>query len=108
MMEKRKQIRYTTQARARIDSVFDGDVLLKDISVTGCGIESTVFMDIKRNDRYKMDILPEEISKIGRFELVVEALWVRTSGYFFEAGFAIVESPKGKHFQRYVDYLSWR
>jgi hypothetical protein len=108
MMEKRKQIRYTTQARARIASVFAGDVLLKDISVTGCGIESTVFMDIKLNHQYKIDILPEAASKIGPFELVVEALWIRTSGYSFEAGFIIVESPKGKHFQRYVDYLSWR
>jgi hypothetical protein len=108
MMEKRKQIRYATQARARITAVFDGDVLLKDISVTGCGIESTVFMDVKLNDRYKMEILPEEISKIGSFEIMAEVLWTRMSGYSFEAGFTIVEFPKGKHFQRYVDYLSWR
>jgi hypothetical protein len=108
MMEKRTQIRYTTQARARITAAFDGDVLLKDISVTGCGIESTIFMDIKINARYKMEILPEEASKIGPFEILVEVLWIRMSGYFFEAGFTIVESPTGKHFQRYVDYLSWR
>ena len=107
-MEKRKQIRYATQARARITAAFDNDVLLKDISVTGCGIESTVFMDIKLNERYKMEILPEDISKIGSFEIMVEVLWTRMSGYFFEAGFTIVESPKGKQFQRYVDYLSWR
>jgi hypothetical protein len=108
MIEKRKQIRYTTQARARISAGLAGDVLVKDISVTGCGIESTVFMDIKLHHQYKIEILPEPTAKIGPFELVVEALWVRTSGYSFEAGFTIVESPKGKHFQRYVDYLSWR
>ncbi|MDR2631654.1 MAG: PilZ domain-containing protein [Spirochaetaceae bacterium] len=108
MMEKRKQIRYSTQARARVPEVFEGDVLLKDISVTGCGIESTMFMDINLNHRYKIEVLPEEASKIGPFELMAEVLWIRTGGYSFEAGLTIVESPKGKQFQRYVDYLSWR
>ncbi|MDR2068414.1 MAG: PilZ domain-containing protein [Spirochaetaceae bacterium] len=108
MMEKRKQIRYTAHAQARIPEVFDGKVLLKDISVTGCGIESTMFMDIKLNHRYKMDIIPEEASKIGPFEILAEVLWIRAGGYSFEAGFAITASPKGKQFQRYVDYLSWR
>jgi hypothetical protein len=108
MMEKRKQPRYNTQARVKFNEVFDGDALLKDISVIGCGIESTVFLEIKRDSRYKMEIHPEAASKIGPFEITVEAQWIRTGGYSFEAGFTIVESPKGKHFQRYVDYLSWR
>jgi hypothetical protein len=108
MMEKRKHIRYTTQAQVRIAEAFDGKALLKDISVTGCGIESTMLMGIELNHRYKMEILPEAASKIGPFEILVEVLWMRPGGYSFEAGFAIVESPKGKQFQRYVDYLSWR
>ncbi|MDR0589530.1 MAG: PilZ domain-containing protein, partial [Spirochaetaceae bacterium] len=85
-----------------------GEVLLKDISVTGCGIESTMFMDIKLNHQYKMEILPEDASKIGPFEILVEVLWIRSAGYSFDVGFAILESPKGRQFQRYVDYLSWR
>jgi hypothetical protein len=108
MMEKRKQPRYNTQARVRFNEIFDGDALLKDISVIGCGIESTVFMEINLNNQYKMEIQPEAASKIGRFEITVEVQWIRTGGYSFEAGFTIVEFPKGKHFQRYVDYLSWR
>jgi hypothetical protein len=108
MMENRKQPRYNTQARVQFTDVFDGDALLKDISVIGCGIESTVFMDIKPNSRYKMEIQPEAASKIGHFEITVEVQWIRTGGYSFEAGFTIIESPKGRHFQRYVDYLSWR
>lgn len=108
MAEKRRQIRYPSHAQARIPEVVDSTVLLKDISVTGCGIESTMFMDIKLNHQYKIEILPEEVSKISPFELLVEVLWMRAGGYSFEAGFAIRESPKGKQFQRYVDYLSWR
>jgi hypothetical protein len=107
-MEKRSQIRYTTQSHARIAAVFDGEILLKDISVTGCGVESTTFIDLKPDCRYKMEIVPEKAANIGPFEIVVELQWTRKSGYSFEAGFSITESPKGKHFQRYVDYLSWR
>jgi hypothetical protein len=108
MTEKRNQTRYASQAHARIAEVFDGVILLKDISVTGCAIESTVFMDMKLNSRYKMEILPEKAANIDPFEMLVELLWTRKSGYSFDAGFSIVESPKGKYFPRYVDYLSWR
>jgi hypothetical protein len=38
----------------------------------------------------------------------VEARWVRGGDYSCEVGFSITASPKGKAFQRYVDYLSWR
>jgi hypothetical protein len=108
MMEKRKHSRYVSHARVKFTDAFNVDALLKDISVIGCGIESTVFMDIKTGDRCKMEIVPEAASKIGKFEVTVEVQWIRTGGYSFEAGFTITESPKGKHFQRYVDYLSWR
>jgi hypothetical protein len=108
MLEKRKYLRYVSQAHARIPQAEAGDVLLKDISITGCGIESTMMLDLILHNQYKMEILPEASSDIGHFELLVEPSWVRTAGYSFEAGFTIVESPKGRQFQRYVDYLSWR
>ena len=108
MLEKRKQPRYVSLARARISQVGEGDILLKDISITGCGIESTIILDLILHNQYKMEILPEAASEIGHFELVVEPSWIRAAGYSFEAGFIIVESPKGRQFQRYVDYLSWR
>jgi hypothetical protein len=108
MLEKRKQPRYVSLARARIPQAGEGDILLKDISITGCGIESTMMLDLILHNQYKMEILPEAASAIGRFELVVEPSWIRAVEYSFEAGFVIVESPKGRQFQRYVDYLSWR
>jgi len=82
--------------------------LIKDLGVTGCCIEGTVYMDIKPGEKYKVRILPEEDSGIGAFELLGEARWVRAGSYSYEAGFFVVESPRGKLFQRYVDYLAWR
>jgi hypothetical protein len=38
----------------------------------------------------------------------VESKWIHAAGYSCEIGFSILESPKGRSFQHYVDYLSWR
>ncbi|MDR2246204.1 MAG: PilZ domain-containing protein [Treponema sp.] len=108
MFNERKSIRYPAHSRARIPSAFTGEAFLKDISITGCCIECTINIDIKVNASYKIEILPETPAGIGRFEVTAESRWVRTGGYSCEVGFRILASPKGRLFQRYVDYLSWR
>jgi hypothetical protein len=108
MPEQRKNARYPTLARAHIPDVFNGEALLKDLSITGCCIECTMYVDIKAGVQYKVEIIPEAVSGIEKFDLLAESCWLRTGGYSCEIGFLIVASPKGKLFQRYVDYLSWR
>jgi hypothetical protein len=108
MDEKRKALRYPTLAQAQIEGISGGETLLKDLSIIGCCVESTAYMEIKLNTQYKIEVVPEAASGIGKFELLAESKWLHTSGYSCEIGFAILESPKGRAFQRYVDYLSWR
>jgi hypothetical protein len=108
MFEKRKGTRYHTMAHARVSALFDGDALIKDISVTGCRIEATVFIDAQPGTVYTLKVIPESASKIAPFELKVEARWVNAEADSCEAGFLIRTSPEGKQFQRYVDYLAWR
>lgn len=81
---------------------------MKDISVSGCRIEHTMMIDVEQGKHYTVRIKPEQDSNIGEFDLLVEACWVRPNDCACEAGFSIVESPKGKFFQRYVDYLAYR
>ena len=88
--------------------IFDGEALLKDLSITGCCVECTVFVDAKPNTPYTLEIIPDSAAKIAPFELQVESRWVRAVGYSCEIGFTISVSPKGRDFQRYVDYLAWR
>ncbi|MDR1318450.1 MAG: PilZ domain-containing protein [Treponema sp.] len=92
----------------RIPGVLEGESLLKDLSITGCCVECTVFVDIKPNVHYQLEIEPESAANIGNFQLVVESKWIRSGNYSSEIGFNIVASPKGKLFQRYVDYLEYR
>jgi hypothetical protein len=82
--------------------------ILKDISVTGCRVECTSLADINVNSTYTLEVIPEASSKIGRFDLNVKVVWISMAGYSGDVGFAITASPKGKLFQRYVDYLSWK
>jgi hypothetical protein len=106
--DKRKNRRYPSIAKAQSPEAFSGDALLKDLSITGCCIECTMRPEINTGKNYKMSIFPEENSGIGSFELVVKCKWIRTVDYSCNMGFDIVQSPRGKTFQRYVDYLSWR
>ncbi|MDR1862477.1 MAG: PilZ domain-containing protein [Treponema sp.] len=108
MNEKRKNTRYHAFAHAKIEGIPGEEILLKDLSITGCCVESTTHLEIKLNSRYKIAILPEVASGIGDFDVLAESKWSRTRDYSCEIGFAILESPKGRLFQRYVDYLSWR
>jgi hypothetical protein len=82
--------------------------LLKDISVTGCRIECSSLANMQLDTTYILEIIPEAGAKIGHFELEAKTVWIHSSGYSGDVGFQIIASPKGKLFQRYVDYLSWR
>jgi hypothetical protein len=108
MFEQRKNIRYPALARVRIPDLFNGEAFLKDLSITGCCIECTMYIDISINFPYKIEVMPETASAIEKFELFVKSCWIRTGGYSCEIGFVITASPRGKPFQRYVDYLTWR
>jgi hypothetical protein len=108
MLDNRKNHRYRTLARVRIPGILEGENLLKDLSITGCCVECTSWGDIKPESPYQIEIFPESASQIGSFELTVQSKWIRQGGYSGEIGFAIVASPKGKLFQRYVDYLEYR
>jgi hypothetical protein len=108
MIESRNSSRYRTIAKARIPKLFEEEVWLRDISITGCCVEATMFVDAQQNQSYAIEIMPESASDIESFEITAEVRWSRASGDSSEVGFLVTASPKGKQFQRYVDYLSWR
>jgi len=70
-------------------------------------VECTEATDVQSDAEYQLKIKPERESHIGSFELQVDCKWVRGDNASAEVGFGIVASPKGKKFQRYVDYLAY-
>ena len=108
MKELRKNARYKTLAKVKIKECGEEEFTLKDLSVTGCRIECSAETEIVPQRHYKLEILPESEAEIEKFFLNAESKWIRLKSDSCEAGFNTSESPKGKQFQRYVDYLSWR
>jgi hypothetical protein len=106
--ENRRHARYRAFARVRFPDHAGEESLLKDISITGCCVECTSLMNLKPGIQYTLEMIPEGAAKIGRFSLEAKSVWIRPGDYSSDVGFSIVASPKGKLFQRYVDYLSWR
>ncbi|MDR2729794.1 MAG: PilZ domain-containing protein [Treponema sp.] len=107
MIEQRLNPRYRTMGHARITGEISGELLLKDISITGCCLECTTICDIIQDKKYKIVILPEIAANIETFEIEAECRWIRSADYVTELGFLVVASPRGKGFQRYVDYLEY-
>ena len=108
MSEQRKHTRYEAFAKVQIEGISDGEALLKDISITGCRVELPAYASIEPNTHYKLKVIPESEAGIETFFLDAEPKWIGSGVNSSEIGFSIVKSPKGKQFQRYVDYLSWR
>jgi len=100
--------RYRTTCRAHIEKVMEGEVVLKNLSITGCCLEcSSNFDNLRPDEHYQLDIEPEKPSKIDEFMLEVQCRWIRKRDSICEIGFHIVASPKGKSFQNYVDFLAY-
>jgi len=107
MTELRKSVRYPSYARARVEELFPGEAIVRDLSITGCRLEFTAAVFFSKANPCRISIQPEEKSSVDPFQLEAVPQWSRASYDTFEIGFAIESSPKGKAFQRYVDYLSW-
>jgi len=110
MRENRIDPRFKTIGRARIADILEGDVLLKNLSITGCCLEcppSYYNEKIKTFEKYTIDIKPEKIASIAEFHIEVECRWIRKRDSLCEIGFQVVASPKGRGFQNYVDYLTY-
>jgi hypothetical protein len=108
MYERRKDSRSHSIGRAYLDCIPEGDVFLKNLSITGCCLEcASNTENIKLNEVYPITIAPENESKISKFYIQAKCMWIHKSDSSCEIGFSIVFSPKGKDFQNYVDYLSY-
>ena len=107
MLDGRRNPRYESIAHAEIPGILEGKSVLKNISITGCCVECTGSVNLQDDTEYQLEIKPEGASHIGNFSLQVEHRWIRKDGDATEIGLDIVASPKGRHFQRYVDFLAY-
>jgi len=107
MQERRKELRSHSTGRAYVDCIPEGDIFLKNLSITGCCLECTSnAVNMKPDEVYQITVSPEGEAKISNFFIHAKCRWIHKTDSSCEIGFQITISPKGKDFQKYVDYLS--
>jgi len=109
MLEDRKNPRYDTKGRAHISGMEENGILLKNLSITGCCLKCPKKIEkINIGEIYEIKIKPERASHTGEFEFQAECKWIRIADVVCEVGFSVIASPTGKHFQNYVDYITYQ
>jgi hypothetical protein len=96
--------RYDCIARISING-FEGEALLRNISMAGFCLESRTYAAITVGEHYIMQIKPEPISNIQPFDLEIEVRWIKSTETKFSAGFLIVKSPADRSLERYISYV---
>jgi hypothetical protein len=99
--------RYTSIARVGING-FEGEAVLRNISIGGFRMESRTYVAISVGEHYIMRIKPEAASNLRPFELEVEVRWIQSTETSFNSGFLVVTPPIDRSFEKYVDYIKVR
>jgi hypothetical protein len=97
--------RYSCAAYVSING-FEGQALLRNISIGGFCLESRTYAALKQGEEHSMTITSDSTSGLAPFEIKVEVRWVRSTETSFNAGFAMVKSSVGNRaMEKYIDYL---
>jgi hypothetical protein len=99
-----RQPRYSCVGKVSING-FEGEAVLRNISVGGFLMESRTYAAISVGDHYTMRIKPEADSGIQVFELAVEVRWIRSVETRFSAGFLVIDNPVGRSLERYIEHI---
>jgi hypothetical protein len=88
--QNRENTRYDTQAGFVIEG-FEGEGLLKNISLPGLCLESVTYVGLIPKEQYNIKIIPEPLSHLDLFGVKAEVNWIKSTEFSFEAGFTIIE-----------------
>jgi hypothetical protein len=87
---------------------FEGEGLVKNISASGCCLESVTYAAITPNQTYQARISPGPEINLDPFTLRLTVSWTKSSEMAFEAGFALEKDEKDPRLERYVEQLQTR
>jgi hypothetical protein len=73
---------------------FEGEARVKNVSASGCCLESVTYAALVPDKVYRLTISPGEGSPVKAFNILMKLNWARSSEMLFEAGFSL-DAPKG-------------
>jgi hypothetical protein len=96
--------RYDSLAAVRVNG-FEGQALLKNISITGFCMQSKTFANLTPGKQYTMYISPEASTGLATIEVEVEVRWIRSEVSRFDVGLLIAKPLLNKTMDTYINYL---
>jgi hypothetical protein len=105
MLIKRKGNRLGSSAMVQINELLKQSGQVKDIDILGCRVRTEEEVEVFKGDVFKLTVIPEHESRVGKFTFTAEARWQKRDSSGTEIGFLITASPQGREFENYVDYL---
>jgi hypothetical protein len=102
---KRGAPRYSLNAGIEVEG-FEGEGSLKNISISGCCMESSTYVSIKPDEVYKVIIKPDTSDNMEPFSYKVKATWTKSSETLFQAGFTLENSQNNTQMKEYVEILN--
>ena len=100
--------RFASRAGISIEG-FEGEGLVRNVSMTGCCMESITYVAVKPNDVYQVRILPNADDKEQPFTARLVVTWIKSSETLFEAGFHVeANQVDNSPIRRYAETLQAR
>jgi hypothetical protein len=96
--------RYDSFAAIRING-FEGEALLKNISLTGFCMQSKTYADLSPGETYFIQIIPESLTGLAKFDVEVEVRWVRSEVSKFDVGLLLTKTQSRLEMDKYIDFL---
>jgi len=92
---------------ARIPGVLDKEASIRNLSLTGCHIQSTENIDkMKIGKHYTIEIKAKNFFKNYKFNIKAECIWMMKTGRTYEIGFKISSSLSSVDLKTYVDFIT--
>ena len=107
VFHNRETPRFTSKAFISIEG-FEGEGRVRNISETGCCLESVTYVAIKPDDVYRIKITPIAGENTVSFSLELTASWTRSNETFFEAGFTQKDGSVNLQLKKYTETLKAR
>jgi hypothetical protein len=96
--------RYDSFAAIRVNG-FEGEALLKNVSITGFCMESRTVANLKPGEKYFIQVIPESSTGLTQFDVEVEVRWARSEVSKFDVGLLLTQTQSQKELEKYINFL---
>ena len=105
VFQTRNTPRFASGAGISIEG-FEGEGLVRNVSMTGCCMESVTYVAVKPDDIYQVRIIPDADEKKEPFTAKLVVTWIKSSETLFEAGFHVeADQIESSPIRRYAEAL---